>query len=99
MHDFSRLFFPSPGILLPQSSPTPRSVTEIWMGFLERVLHLCQLLAAGNEVAVNRRKRKRVLDNSRAAPPPGADPANSTNQIPVMVRTVRLFAAYFRASR
>lgn len=47
----------------------------------------CQRLAEGSEVTVHRRKRKRVPDNSRTAPPPGADPASSTNQIPVMVRT------------
>ncbi|XP_036435744.1 general transcription factor II-I repeat domain-containing protein 1 isoform X1 [Colossoma macropomum] len=38
----------------------------------------------GKEVSVNRRKRKRVLDSSRAAIPSGADPAASANQIPVM---------------
>lgn len=37
------------------------------------------------EVSTNRRKRKRVLDNSQASVPTGADSALSTNQIPVMV--------------
>ncbi|XP_051973495.1 general transcription factor II-I repeat domain-containing protein 1-like isoform X5 [Xyrauchen texanus] len=38
----------------------------------------------GKEASTNRRKRKRVLGNSRAAVPTGADSALSTNQIPVM---------------
>lgn len=41
--------------------------------------------AEGKEVSTNRRKRKRVLDNSQASMPAGADSALSTNQIPVMV--------------
>ncbi|KTF74264.1 hypothetical protein cypCar_00029597 [Cyprinus carpio] len=40
----------------------------------------------GKEVSTNRRKRKRVLDNSQASMPTGADSALSTNQIPVMTR-------------
>ncbi|XP_053474245.1 general transcription factor II-I repeat domain-containing protein 1 isoform X2 [Ictalurus furcatus] len=53
---------------------------------LQPFVQLCPQTSSseGNEVAVNRRKRKRVPDNSRTAPPPGADSANSTNQIPVM---------------
>lgn len=39
----------------------------------------------GKEVSTNRRKRKRVLDNSQASMPTGADSALSANQIPVMV--------------
>ncbi|XP_042580854.1 general transcription factor II-I repeat domain-containing protein 1-like isoform X5 [Cyprinus carpio] len=38
----------------------------------------------GKEVSTNRRKRKRVLDNSQASMPTGADSTLSTNQIPVM---------------
>ncbi|XP_051552045.1 general transcription factor II-I repeat domain-containing protein 1-like isoform X6 [Myxocyprinus asiaticus] len=38
----------------------------------------------GKEASTNRRKRKRVLDNSRAPVPTGADSPLSTNQIPVM---------------
>ncbi|KAI5608378.1 general transcription factor II-I repeat domain-containing protein 1 isoform X1, partial [Silurus asotus] len=53
---------------------------------LQPFVQLCPQTSSseGNEVAVNRRKRKRVPDNSLNAPPSGADPANSTNQIPVM---------------
>lgn len=36
------------------------------------------------EASTNRRKRKRVLDSSRASVPTGTDSALSTNQIPVM---------------
>ncbi|KTG36835.1 hypothetical protein cypCar_00007884 [Cyprinus carpio] len=38
----------------------------------------------GKEVSTNRRKRKRVLDNSQASMPTGADSTLSANQIPVM---------------
>lgn len=41
--------------------------------------------AEGKEVSTNRRKRKRVLDNSQASMATRADSALSTNQIPVMV--------------
>ncbi|XP_053341580.1 general transcription factor II-I repeat domain-containing protein 1 isoform X3 [Clarias gariepinus] len=53
---------------------------------LQPFVQLCPQTSSSesNEVAVNRRKRKRVLDSSRSVPAPGADPANSTNQIPVM---------------
>ncbi|XP_026871688.2 general transcription factor II-I repeat domain-containing protein 1 isoform X2 [Electrophorus electricus] len=38
----------------------------------------------GKEVSINRRKRKRILDNSQAIGSSGVDPTATANQIPVM---------------
>ncbi|XP_076867221.1 general transcription factor II-I repeat domain-containing protein 1 isoform X2 [Brachyhypopomus gauderio] len=53
---------------------------------LQPFVQLCPqtCITEGKEVSINRRKRKRVLDNSRVTGPSGVDPTVTANQIPVM---------------
>ncbi|XP_031427386.1 general transcription factor II-I repeat domain-containing protein 1 isoform X2 [Clupea harengus] len=52
---------------------------------LQPFAEICtQTCSEGKEVSTNRRKRKRVLDNSRVSVPSGGESTASANQIPVM---------------